>query len=114
CEQRRAWIKPPFDRALMMIGALRQRWKTLRQIGEYLIQYQNDFLESGQLYLKPVTRVAVDQKLHQHESTISRAVHDKVIQLPNRHLIPLSNLFDPSFAVKEAIRLLLRDGSKHL
>jgi RNA polymerase sigma-54 factor len=42
-----------------------------------------------------------------HESTISRAVSRKVIQLPDGRLRPLADLFDPSLAAKEAIRQLL-------
>jgi len=99
---------------LMVIGALRQRWETLKRIGEYLIRYQNDFLEHGPFYLKPLTRAVVAQELNVHESTISRAVRDKIIQLPNGRLIPLSDFFDASLATKESIRLLLRDNTKRL
>jgi RNA polymerase sigma-54 factor len=109
-----AWIRLHVDRALMVIGALRQRWETLRRIGEYLIHYQNDFLEHGLLYLKPITRSAVAQALNVHESTISRAVSDKIVQLPNGHLIPFSDFFDPSLAAKEAIRQLVRNNAKPL
>ena len=112
--QEKTWIKMHLDLASLVIGALRQRWETLRRIGEYLIQHQRDFLEHGALYLKPLTRADVARELHVHQSTISRAVSDKVIQLPNGSLIPLSDFFDPSLAAKEAIRLLLRDNSKRL
>lgn len=112
--QEKTWIRTHSDRALMVIEALRQRWETLRRIGEYLIQYQSDFLEYGSLYLKPLTRAVVAHELNVHESTISRAVSDKIIQLPNGRLIPLSDFFDASLAPKEAIRLLLKDNSKRL
>jgi DNA-directed RNA polymerase specialized sigma subunit, sigma54 homolog len=109
----KTWIKMHLDRASIMISALRQRWETLRQIGEYLIQCQSNFLEHGPLYLKPLTRAVVARELNLHESTISRAVHNKVIQLPNGRLMPLSDFFDSSLAAKEAIRLLLRDATTH-
>lgn len=112
--QEKTWIKIHVDRAWMVISALRQRWEMLRRIGEYLIQCQKDFLERGPLYLKPLTRAVVAQELNVHESTISRAVRDKIVQLPNGHLIPMSDLFDSSLAGKEAIRLLLKDNFKGL
>jgi RNA polymerase sigma-54 factor len=112
--QERSWIKIHSDRAGMVISALCQRWKTLRRLGEYLIVHQRDFLEHGPLHLKPMTRALVAQELNVHESTISRAVNEKIIQLPNGHLIPLNNLFDPSLAGKEAVRKLLHDNPKHI
>ena len=112
--QEKSWIRNHLDSALIVINALRQRWETLRRLGEYLIRYQNDFLEHGLLYLRPLTRAAVARELNVHESTISRAVSDKIIQLPNGRLIPLSDFFDPSLAAKEAIRLLLKDNPRHL
>lgn len=110
----RIWIKFHVERASMVIAALRQRWQTLRQIGEYLMKYQKDFLERGPVHLKPLTRVAVARKLNIHESTVSRAVSNKVIQLPNGRLIPLSDFFDPSLAAKEAIRRLLESNSQRI
>jgi RNA polymerase sigma-54 factor len=79
-----------------------------------LIQHQSDFLEHGPLYLKPLTRATMARALNVHESTVSRAVSDKIIQLPNRRLIPLSDFFDSSLAAKEAIRLLLKNNTRRL
>ncbi len=42
-----------------------------------------------------------------HESTVSRAVSEKTIQVPGGRILPLSDLFDGSLPVKEAIRQLL-------
>jgi RNA polymerase sigma-54 factor len=110
----RLWIKIHIDQASLIIDALRQRWETLRRIGEFLIEYQMDFLNYGPLYLKPLTRVVVAQNLNIHESTVSRAVSNKLIQLPDGRLNPLSSFFDSSLAAKEAIRFLIRDNAKRL
>jgi len=110
----KAWIKVHLDRASLLMSALRQRWETLRRIGEYLIQHQSDFLEHGPLYIKPLTRAMMARALNVHESTVSRAVSDKIIQLPNSRLIPLSDFFDSSLAAKEAIRLLLKNNARRL
>jgi len=48
-------------------------------------------------------------ELGMHESTISRAVSDKNIQLPSGRLMPLDLLFDASLAPKEVIRQILTE-----
>lgn len=110
----RNWIKTHSDRARMVIGALRQRWRTLRRIGEHLIEHQKAYLEHGPLHLKCMTRMDLARELHMHESTISRAVSEKIIQLPNKHLMLLDEFFDPSLAAKEAVRILLQDNARSL
>jgi len=114
CARERSWIRGHMDRAQELITALNQRWETLWRLGEYLIHYQNDFLVHGSLHLKPLTRAAVAQRLGLHESTISRAVSDKTVQLPDGRLIPLRDFFDSAVATKEAIRRLLRENCNSL
>lgn len=43
-----------------------------------------------------MTRAEVAKQIGVHESTISRAVSDKRIQLPSKRIIPLAELFDRS------------------
>jgi RNA polymerase sigma-54 factor len=93
----------------MVIGALRQRWATLRRIGEFVIEKQRDYLVYGPLQFKRISRSEAARELRLHESTISRAVRDKVLQLPNGHLTSLEQLFDPSMAAREAVRSILED-----
>lgn len=109
--QEKSWLRMHLERAWMLIRGLRQRWETLRRIGEYLIERQRAFLEHGPLQLKPVTRAVLAQELNLHESTISRAVRDKIVQLPNGRFIPLDDFFDASLAAKEAIRLVLKENA---
>lgn len=108
----REWICQAIERSRLFIAALQQRWKTLRRIGEFLAVYQSDFFERGPRFLKPLTRAEVARQLGLHESTISRAVSDKILQLPNGRLIPLSDLFDRSLAAKDAIASIIatREG----
>ncbi len=39
-----------------------------------------------------------------HESTISRAVANKTVQLPNRRIIPLADFFDRSLNVRTVLK----------
>src|SRR6266511_5094477 len=107
----RAWIQEAVGRARMFINALEQRCATLRQIGEFLVTYQVDFFTAGRRHLKPLTRADAAHALGLHPSTVSRAVSDKILQLPNGRMIQLCELFDASLAAKEAIRELLANNS---
>lgn len=110
----RVWVRDHVDRARMFLCALDQRWSTLRQVGEYLVDYQAGFLDHGPLSIKPLTRASVAQELGLHESTVSRAANQKMIQLPGGRIIPLSDFFDSSLAVKEAMREVMSSSSKIL
>lgn len=112
--EERTWTYNSIEQARMFIAALNQRWVTLRRISEYLVAYQIGFLERGPLYIKPLTRTAVARELNLHESTIARAIQNKIVQLPNGRLIPLSQFFDDSLAPKEAMRQLLTRASEPL
>lgn len=109
-----AWLRPHLERARLFMTAVSQRWATLRSIGQYLMEYQAQFLSGGARYLRPLTQAALARELCVHESTISRAVADKVLQLPSGRIVPLADLFDPSLAAKEVIRQLLADSMRAL
>lgn len=114
CDQsQRKWVNQSVARARMFIAAVGQRWATLRRIGEFLVTYQRGFFEQGVRHLRPLTQVQLAEELGVHESTISRAIGDKSIQLPNRRIIPLSDLFDNTLRAKDVIRELVRhtDGN---
>jgi RNA polymerase sigma-54 factor len=110
----RAWIRFQITRGCQVVHALEQRWDTLRRLGQYLIEHQADFLAHGPLYLQPLTRQQVAQALGVHESTICRAVLDKIAQLPDGRLVPLCNFFDSSLPVKEHILQVLAKESRPL
>jgi RNA polymerase sigma-54 factor len=102
------------ERARTFIDALNYRWHTLQLIGDFLASYQAEFFEHGPRCLKPLTRADLAVALSVHESTISRAISDKTIQLSDGRLMPLSGLFDASLAPKEAIRHILASANHML
>jgi RNA polymerase sigma-54 factor len=103
----RSWIRVYVDRARLFSAALHQRWDTLRRVGEYLVRQQRDFLEAGPDRLRPLSRRQLARDLDLHESTVSRAVRDKTVRLPSGRMIPLSDFFEPSLAIKQTIEQLL-------
>ncbi len=110
----RAWIDEHVQRARLLINAVAQRWQTLRCIGDFLIAEQQEFLDRGPLYLKPLTRAEVASALALHPSTVGRAVRDKVVQLPDGQLTLLKDFFDDSLAAKAAIRRLVTQAAEPL
>jgi RNA polymerase sigma-54 factor len=105
--EEREWVKERVMLARQFIAAIEQRWGTLRKVGEFLMHTQLEYLLHGPGCLRPITRAEVAASLGLHESTVSRAISDKILQLPDGRLQPLGELFDGSIPVKDAIRNLL-------
>jgi RNA polymerase sigma-54 factor len=103
-----------YARARLFIKGIEQRWQTLRDIVRHLVDYQRDFLLHGDGHLKPLTRAQLAEIMDVHESTISRAVADKNVQLPGGRIVPLARFFDRSVPAKQAIKELIDRESKPL
>lgn len=100
--------------ARLLIISLRKRWQTLGAITRYLVEYQQAFLEQGNVALRPLTRVQVATALGVHPSTISRAVADKYVLLPNAYVVPFSTFFEANLPIKEALRDILAQETRPL
>ncbi|MBV8087707.1 MAG: RNA polymerase factor sigma-54 [Chloroflexi bacterium] len=103
----REFVRRCASRAKFFIDCIQQRWTTLRQITECLVDCQREFLDHGIRYLKPLTRSEVAFRVNLHESTVSRATANKYILLPNRRVIGFDDLFDGSLAIKDEIREII-------
>ena len=103
----RDFVRKCASRAKFFINCIQQRWSTLRQITECLVECQREFLDHGIRRLKPLTRSEVAFRVDLHESTVSRATANKFILLPNRRVISFDDLFDGSLAIKDAIREII-------
>jgi RNA polymerase sigma-54 factor len=103
-----------YARARLFIKSVEQRWQTLHQLASHLVDYQREFLASGDKYLKPLTRAQLAGVLGVHESTVSRAVAGKVVQLPGGRIVPLARFFDRAAPLKEAIKELIAQEGEPL
>ncbi len=74
-----------------------------------LVTIQRAFILHGDAHLIPVTRAQLSVELQVHESTISRAVSGKAVQLPNRKIIPLSKWFDRSLNIRTALLKIIAE-----
>ena len=79
-----------------------------------LVMMQKDFILNGDKHLKPVTRVSISKELDVHESTISRAVSGKTVQLPNKKIVPLSSFFDRSLNVRTILKDVIAQEERPL
>lgn len=102
------------DQATLLVKCIQQRDHTLVRLMKRLVVLQRNFILRGDAYLEPITRASLAEELEVHESTISRAVAGKAVQLPNRRIIPLSKLFDRSLSVRTALRGIVNNEARPL
>lgn len=103
-----------FEQANLLVKCLQQRNHTLVRLMERLVVLQRSFILEGDAHLSPITRAQLALELEVHESTVSRAVSGKEVQLPNKRVVPLSKLFDPSLHIRTALRAIIDQENKPL
>jgi RNA polymerase sigma-54 factor len=96
-------------RARLFVKSIEQRWQTLHELMVCLIDFQRDFLVDGEARLRPLTRARVAKMMEVHESTVSRAVADKYVQLPCGDVVPLEKFFDSAAPIKCMIEDLVEE-----
>jgi len=102
------------QKAMLLIKCIAQRNHTLVQLMEKLVSSQRKYIIKGDRYLKPMTRASIAEELGVHESTISRAVSSKSVQLPSGKIIPISKFFDRSLQVRTVIKEMIANEAKPL
>ncbi|MCS6994451.1 MAG: hypothetical protein NZP74_11535 [Anaerolineales bacterium] len=108
-----AW-QNDLERARMLVKGAAQRAGALEQVMKYLARHQREFILHGEAKLRPLTRAALARELGLHESTISRAVSGKSIQLPNGRILPLSVFFEKHLSARALLRDLINQESRPL
>lgn len=102
------------EQASLLIKCLQQRNHTMARLMERLVVLQKDFILQGDACLKPITRASLATELDVHESTISRAVSGKAVQLPTGRIIPLEKLFDRSLHIRTELRQIIAQEHRPL
>lgn len=92
------------ERANLFLKNLQQRRRTIQKIARALMESQQGFLETGQrAFLRPLTRTKLAEMVGMHESTISRALLHKYVQLPSQEVVPFEVFFEQSATIKDAV-----------
>ncbi len=112
-ENQEEW-KKDIDKASLLIKCIQQRNNTMRQLMERLVSIQKSFIIHGDVHLEPLTRAQIAEELEVHESTISRAVANKTVQLPNKKIIPMAMFFDRSLAIRALMRDIIENENSAL
>lgn len=100
-------LRGDLERASLFVKCLQQRNHTIQRLMQRIVSLQRDFILKGEKHIRPLTRAQIAQELEVHESTISRAVANKAVQMPNGRIIPLSGFFDRSLNVRSVLRELI-------
>ncbi len=79
-KKQRDYIQEKLQSARILIGNIRQRRETLRQVVEVIIDMQKDFLVYGPGYMNPLTYREIAEVTGFHVSTIGRVTAGKYIQ----------------------------------
>lgn len=98
--------------AQQLVDLIARRERTLLRVAELVVERQRERILHGSVGHVALTRREVATWMAVHESTVSRAVQGKLVQLPSGTVLPLADLFGTSTGVIEALRALLADGQK--
>jgi RNA polymerase sigma-54 factor len=106
--------KGDLEQANLLIKCIQQRNNTMQRMMSFLVVLQREFILKGDKFLCPITRAQVADELGVHESTISRAVSGKTIELPNKRIIPMERMFDRSLPIRAVIRQIVNSEKETL
>lgn len=78
----RKYVRERFNSALQLIKNIEQRKQTIVRVCEAIIRRQQEFLDRGLDYLRPMMIKEVAEEVGVHPSTVSRAVSSKYVHTP--------------------------------
>lgn len=105
-------LKNDYDKASLLIKCIQQRNNTMQRLMETIVSVQREFIDKGEKHLDSLTRVEVSRKLEVHESTISRAVSNKSVQLPSGQIVPMAIFFERNLSVRATLREIIESEDK--
>jgi RNA polymerase sigma-54 factor len=104
----REWLTGHIAEARTLLELIDRRAGALRRVAVAVVQAQRSFVFGGPDDHVPLTRTEVAAMLGLNVSTVSRAVQDKVVRLPDQRHEPLSAFFGSAVAAKALLARLLR------
>jgi len=88
------YIREKIEAAKWLMSNITQRQQTILRIGKAIMKVQEEFLEKGEEFIKPLTLQEVADEVGVHEATVSRTTRGKYIQTP-QGLFELKYFFSP-------------------
>ncbi len=74
------YLTDKVNSALWIIKCIEKRQETIRNVIDAILEFQREFFEKGEFYLKPLTLKTVADYIGVHESTVSRTINGKYMQ----------------------------------
>ncbi|MBW2064952.1 MAG: RNA polymerase factor sigma-54 [Deltaproteobacteria bacterium] len=121
-ESERGFVQDKLRSAQWLIKSIHQRQQTIYRVTESIVRFQEEFLDKGIAYLKPLVLRDVAEDIQMHESTISRVTANKYVHTP-QGVFPLKFFFNSAISsvegesvasetVKEHIRKIIKSENK--
>jgi RNA polymerase sigma-54 factor len=76
------YLSGRLNSAMWLIRSIEQRKQTIFNVASAIVNYQRDFFERGERYIKTLTLKQLADEVGVHESTVSRAINGKYMQTP--------------------------------
>jgi RNA polymerase sigma-54 factor len=107
-EAERRHVQEYVNRAQMFLKSLDDRKQIMLQVSECILEEQRNFFEEEREEdLISLTQTKVASLLRVHESTVSRTVAEKYMQLPSGQVVQLSFFFDRSANLRKLVQNVL-------
>jgi len=78
----RGYIQEKMRAAAWLIKSIHQRQRTLYMVTSSIVKFQEEFLDKGVAFLRPLVLKDVANDIGMHESTVSRATAGKYVHTP--------------------------------
>ena len=76
------YMKGRIESAKWLTRNIAQRQQTILRVAQAIVDYQQEFLEKGVEYIRPLTLQMIADQIGVHESTVARTTRGKYIQTP--------------------------------
>jgi RNA polymerase sigma-54 factor len=76
------FVKRKMEAARWLIHAIEQRWRTLIDIAQAIVDHQQEFLRRGPGHMAALTMQTIADRVGVHISTVSRATNGKYMETP--------------------------------
>ena len=99
-----------------LIKSIHQRQRTIQRIATEIVNAQQDFLDQGIAFLRPMTMSEVAAKVGVHETTVSRTVANKYMTTP-RGVFEMKFFFTPGLRTSDGASVsnkTVQDRIQHL
>lgn len=117
------YVQQQYQQFEWLQKSIQQRRETILKIMDVIVHHQQHFLQKGLRFLKPLTLKEVAEKIDMHESTVSRATTNKIVQTPTG-IYELRHLFSTGIKsndestssqteVKEIIKEIIQGENKY-